>query len=82
MKRTIAPTTLAVVVHDRVRSGHRCLGLRLVRIENAQTPACRAASDSPAQELFSLSRPLWPALSVRSAGRPSTGKVILTEPRR
>ena len=55
---------------------------RAGRMKNAQTLRYRAASDTPAQELFSIpmSRPLLPALSLRSVGRPSTGRAILTQP--
>jgi hypothetical protein len=50
--------------------------------KNALTLPYKAASDTPARELFSLplSRPLMPALSLRSVGRPSTGKAILRQP--
>jgi hypothetical protein len=73
MTRTIAPTTLVIGF-----AAVFVLGIlprpRLMSKENAPTKACAAASDSPASELFSLSRPRWPALSLKSAGRPSMGR--------
>ena len=89
MKRAIAPTTLVIVfatvfvlgILPRAQADEQAIE-RWPDIEDAPTLAYRAASDSPPQELFSLSRPLSPALSLKSVGRPSTGEVILTQPRR
>jgi len=56
MKRTIAPTTLVPLFSPRCSFWASCPRLRLRSTENAPTPACKAASDSPTQEPISRSR--------------------------
>ena len=85
MTRTIAPTTFVIVfatvfvlgIPPRAQAGQHSDEHR-----GCSNASLRAVSDSPPQERFSLFRPLSPALSLKSVGRPSTGEVIPTQPRR
>lgn len=81
MKRIMPPTTLVVVLTTLFVIGNTSRARQESR-QSAPTRACAAASDSPTQEPISLSRHLSPALSLRSACRPSTGEGTLTQPRR
>jgi hypothetical protein len=81
MKRTVASKALVAVFVTVFALGIPPKAWPMT-IGDAPTAACRAALDSPAQELFSLSRPLTPVLSLKSVGRHSTATGVPREPRR
>jgi hypothetical protein len=82
MKRTIAPTLLAAVFATVFFVGI---------VPRAEAGVDKECSDVTLRSSFgytstgtlldTYARPLLLALSLRSVGRPSTGKVILTQPR-